>query len=180
MLIRGAVHQGIALQADPLPEPSLDEIAHDAPANAVIVVLDQVTDPHNVGAILRSADAFGALAVVSTDRHSPDQGATLAKSASGATERVPFIRVVNLARALEELKRLEFWCLGLDASGTQTLAQAKSPHRIALVLGAEGQGLRRLTAEKCDVLVRLPMTGAMPSLNVSNAAAIALYELRRG
>ena len=180
LMSRGAVHQGIAVQADPLPEPSLDEIAHGAPQDAVIVVLDQVTDPHNVGAILRSADAFGALAVLSTDRHSPDQGATLAKSASGATERVPFIRVVNLARALEELKKLDFWCLGLDANGTQTLAQAKSNNRIALVLGAEGQGLRRLTAEKCDALVRLPMNGAMPSLNVSNAAAIALYELRRG
>lgn len=177
----GAVHQGIAALVEPLPEIDLDDIARQGQMrdSAVVVLLDQVTDPHNVGAILRSAAAFGALAVIAPDRHAPDETGALAKSASGALERMPLVRVTNLVRALETLKGHGFWVAGLAGEATATLAGAKLSGRVALVLGAEGDGLRRLTREHCDLLVRLPMTGDMESLNVSNAAAVALYELFR-
>ena len=181
-ILPGAVHQGAALQVDPLEEPHLDEVLREGVSrtNAVLLVLDQVTDPHNVGAVLRSASAFGALAVVLTERHAPGVGATLAKSASGALERTPLVRVTNLARALEDIKKAGFWCAGLDADAPTSIAEARLDGRIALVLGAEGRGMRRLTHEHCDLLVRIPMTpGAVASLNVSNAAAVALYELFR-
>ncbi|MBF0327043.1 MAG: 23S rRNA (guanosine(2251)-2'-O)-methyltransferase RlmB [Alphaproteobacteria bacterium] len=177
----GAVHQGIAALVDPLPEIGLEDIARQGQMQerAVVVLLDQVTDPHNVGAIMRSAAAFGALAVIAPDRHAPDETGTLAKSASGALERMPLVRVTNLVRALETLKAHGFWVAGLAGEAKDTLAGAKLSGRVALVLGAEGDGLRRLTREHCDLLVRLPMTGEMESLNVSNAAAVALYELFR-
>jgi 23S rRNA (guanosine2251-2'-O)-methyltransferase len=182
LLPPGSIHQGLALEVEPLSEPQLDEILREAAAreDATLLVLDQVTDPHNVGAILRSASAFGALAVVLTERHAPGATATLAKAASGATEAVPLVRVTNLARALDEIKAAGLWCAGLDAEATTSLADARLDGRVALVLGAEGQGLRRLTRERCDVLVRIPMArDAVASLNVSNAAAVALYELHR-
>ena len=177
----GAIHQGIAAQVDPLPTLHIDDLIAMAGDrdDAIIIVLDQVTDPHNVGAILRSAAAFGALGVVVPDRHAPEETTTLAKSASGALERMPLVRVTNLARALDDLKKGGFWICGLAADGPVTLAQAKLSGKIALALGAEGDGLRRLTRETCDHLVRLPMTGNMESLNVSNAAAVALYEFVR-
>ncbi|MGE0154960.1 MAG: 23S rRNA (guanosine(2251)-2'-O)-methyltransferase RlmB [Reyranellaceae bacterium] len=178
-VLGNAVHQGIAAFAAPLPDRDLSEVLPAEDQDATVLVLDQVTDPHNVGAILRSAEAFGAAAVVVTERHAPEETGTLAKAASGAIERVPLIRVVNLARELDYLKSRGFWILGLAGEATQNLNQAKPGGRIALVLGAEGEGLRRLTREHCDLLVRLPMAGAMPSLNVSNAAAVALYELNR-
>jgi 23S rRNA (guanosine2251-2'-O)-methyltransferase len=178
-LPRGAVHQGIAVLVAPLPEPDLAAILPPEPAPALVVVLDQVTDPHNVGAVMRSAVAFGAQAVIVTERHAPEETGTLGKSASGALEHIALLRVVNLVRILEELKQAGFWIVGLAGEAGQTLAQAKLSGRIALVLGAEGDGLRRLTREHCDLLVRLPMSGQMPSLNVSNAAAVALYELAR-
>jgi 23S rRNA (guanosine2251-2'-O)-methyltransferase len=160
---------------------SLDELMDglEGRDSAVVLVLDQVTDPHNVGAVLRSAAAFGAVAVVVQDRHAPDESGVLAKSASGALERMPLLREVNLARALDRLKEGGFWCAGLAADGPVTLAQAKLSGRVALVLGSEGEGMRRLVRERCDAIVRLPITEAVESLNVSNAAAVALYELAR-
>lgn len=181
LLPPGAVHQGIAVLAEHLDSPGIEDIARlvQNRDQAVVMVLDQVTDPHNVGAILRSAAAFGALAVVVTDRHSPEETGTLAKSASGALEVMPLVRVTNMVRALEQLKEAGFWTAGLAGEATQTLAQAKLSGKIALVMGAEGEGLRRLTREHCDHLVKLPMSDLVESLNVSNAAAISLYELAR-
>ncbi len=175
----GSVHQGIVLEVGPLPEWSLDAlIAGDNPPD-LLVMLDQVTDPHNVGAILRSTAAFGAGAVIMTERNAPSTTGVLAKSASGALECVPMIHVVNLARALDELKQAGYWCIGLAEEGERTLAEHDLTGRTVLVMGAEGEGLRQLTRKKCDELARLPTGGYIGSLNVSNAAAVALYEARR-
>jgi len=181
LLGRDCVHQGLAARVSPLPETDIYEICDRAQSldSARIVILDQVTDPHNVGAILRSAAAFGALGVVLTERHAAPESGVLAKAASGALEHVPLTRVTNLVRAMGDLKEAGFWCLGLAAEGKQTLAEMKPGGRIALCLGAEGTGLRRLTREHCDALVRLPTSGPIGHLNVSNAAAISLYELVR-
>jgi 23S rRNA (guanosine2251-2'-O)-methyltransferase len=181
MLPSGAQHQGIALQVAPLPSHAVEDIVALAQGRnpAVVVVLDQVTDPHNVGAVLRSAAAFGALGVVMQDRNAPDETGTLAKAASGALEKLPLARVTNLARALDELKAGGFWIAGLAGDAPRTLAEAGLSGRIALVLGSEGDGLRRLTRERCDHLVKLPQSDLVESLNVSNAAAVALYELVR-
>jgi 23S rRNA (guanosine2251-2'-O)-methyltransferase len=170
----GAVHQGVLVEARPLPDLRLDQVGRQA----TIVVLDQVTDPHNVGAILRSAAAFSAAALVTTARHSPQASSVLAKAASGAVEWVPFVKVTNLARALDELKGYGFTVLGLDSEAALTIEQARPRPPVAVVLGAEGEGLRRLTREKCEHLVRLDLPGPIKSLNVSNAAALALYALR--
>jgi len=170
----GAVHQGVILLARPLEGIGLDDIDR----HGTILVLDQVTDPHNVGAILRSAAAFGASALITTARHSPQASAVLAKAASGGVEWVPFVKVSNLARTLEELKHHGFMILGLDSEAALPIEQASASLPVALVLGAEGKGLRRLTREACDQLVRLDLPGPVRSLNVSNAAALALYALR--
>ncbi|HQT60770.1 MAG TPA: 23S rRNA (guanosine(2251)-2'-O)-methyltransferase RlmB [Acidiphilium sp.] len=177
MLGRGIVHQGIALQTDPLVAPTLaDALKRPGP----VLVLDQITDPRNVGAILRSAQAFGAAMVIAQERNAPEEGGALAKAASGALERMPLLRTVNIARALIALKAAGLWVMGLDAAGTSFLSRdALGGRRAALVLGAEGEGLRRLTRETCDELVSLPMPGGMESLNVSAAAAVALYEIIR-
>jgi len=166
-----AVHQGLLAEVDHLPVRSLADIEPDG----IVLVLDQITDPHNVGAILRSAAAFGVKAIVTTQRHSPEATGVLAKAASGALEYVPVVAVQNLARALNELKELGFQTVGLDSAGQETLGRIALRAPLALVLGAEGKGLRQLTRETCDVVARLDMPGAIKSLNVSNAAALALY-----
>jgi 23S rRNA (guanosine2251-2'-O)-methyltransferase len=182
LLPQGAVHQGIALEVGPLPPFDLGDACRAAALrpDPLIVVLDQVEDPHNVGAVLRSAAAFWALAVVVTERRAPGETGTLAKAAAGALETVPLVTVTNLARALSDLKAAGFWIVGLEGTAGQTLAESRLTGPVALVLGAEGKGLRRLTRETCDVLARLPIAPEMESLNVSVAAGIALYELRRG
>jgi 23S rRNA (guanosine2251-2'-O)-methyltransferase len=182
ILPRAAVHQGFALEAEPLAEPDLDDVARQAAAaegRSVIVVLDQLSDPQNVGAVLRSAAAFGALAVVVPEHGTPPITGALAKAASGALERVPLVRVTNLARALDSLKRAGFWICGLDETARHTLSAVDLGLRVAIVLGSEGGGMRRLVRERCDFLVRVPTEPAQPTLNVSSAAAVALYELLR-
>jgi 23S rRNA (guanosine2251-2'-O)-methyltransferase len=170
-----APHQGIVIEVESLDGTWLDDLLHSSAEQAVLLVLDQVTDPHNVGAILRSAAAFGAVGIVTQDRHSPPESGVIAKAASGALERVPWVRVVNLARALDEIGEAGFWRIGLTGDAETDLKEALGPNKIALVLGAEGPGLRPNTREHCDALARLPITGAVESLNVSNAAAVALY-----
>lgn len=170
-----APHQGIVIEIEKLPDIWLGDILDDAEEGRPLLVLDQVTDPHNVGAILRSAAAFDALGIVTQDRHAPPESGALAKAASGALETVPWVRVVNLARALEEIAEAGFWRVGLTGDATTTLAEALGPPKVALVLGAEGEGMRHNTQSHCDALARLPISERMESLNVSNAAAIALY-----
>ncbi|MEJ7777273.1 MAG: 23S rRNA (guanosine(2251)-2'-O)-methyltransferase RlmB [Sphingomicrobium sp.] len=170
-----APHQGIVIEAEPLEDVWLDDVIAGAGERATLLVLDQVTDPHNVGAILRSAAAFGALAIVTQDRHSPPESGALAKAASGALETVPWVRVVNLARALDDIAQAGFWRIGLAGDVDMDIRAALGPARVTLVLGAEGPGLRPNTREHCDALARLPISSAIESLNVSNAAAVALY-----
>ena len=177
----GAVHQGVALLSDPLPEVALDEILATLPAQAVLVALDQVTDPQNIGAVLRSAAAFGAAAVILPEHGAPDTTGALAKAASGALELVPLVRVVNLAQSLDQCKAIGCWTVGLAGEADAFLSDVDLKGRSVLVLGAEGPGLRRLTREKCDFLAKLPTGGPIAHLNVSNAAAVSLYEwARRG
>ncbi len=175
-----APHQGVVAEVDPLEDVWLGDLleeGRDDPADRQrpLLVLDQVTDPHNVGAILRSAAAFDALGIVTQDRHAPPESGALARAASGALELVPWVRVVNLARALDEIAEAGFWRVGLTGEASDTLADAIGTARIALVLGAEGEGMRHNTMQHCDLLAKLPISHRVESLNVSNAAAIALY-----
>ena len=183
LLPAGSVHQGLAALVKPLEVLDLSEVCEPAKGvRSVVLVLDQVTDPRNVGAILRSAAAFGVQAVVCTEAHAPPESGVLAKAASGALERVPFVRVSNLARALGTLAELGYWRVGLDSGATEVLRAENHTGAVALVLGAEGTGMRRLTAEQCDFRAKLAtnaVTGATGSLNVSVAASVALYELAR-
>jgi len=173
----GASHQGVALAAEPLEPVDLEALA--TPASGVLVMLDQVTDPQNVGAVLRSAAAFGARGLILQDRHAPPFSGALSKAAAGALERTPVARVVNLARALDQLADLGWRAIGLDGGGKTPLAEAIDGGPTVLVLGSEGEGLRRLVGEHCELLARIPMPGGFESLNVSTAAAIALYEATR-
>ena len=170
-----APHQGVVIEVEPLEDAWLDGLLSSAAERSVLLVLDQVTDPHNLGAILRSAAAFGAIGIVTQDRHSPPESGVVAKAASGALERLPWVRVVNLARALEEIGEAGFWRIGLTGDADLELKDALGPARVALVLGAEGPGLRPNTREHCDALARLNILKTVESLNVSNAAAVALY-----
>ena len=172
---RDAPHQGIVADVERLEELWLADLLAEAEDGRPLLVLDQVTDPHNVGAILRSAAAFDALGIVTQDRHAPAESGALAKSASGALETVPWVRVVNLSRALDEIGDAGFWRVGLTGEAGMTLAEALGPPRVALVLGAEGEGMRQNTEAHCDALAKLPISERIESLNVSNAAAIALY-----
>jgi 23S rRNA (guanosine2251-2'-O)-methyltransferase len=175
----GAVHQGAVLHVEPLAQPGLDEFLDGLPedAPAALAMLDQVTDPHNVGAVLRSAAAFGVAALIVQDRHSPPLSGTLAKAASGALEHVPVIATVNLSRALERIKDRGFFCLGFDSEGAQPFGKSAAAHaRSIFVFGAEDKGLRRLVREGCDAIYALSAPGPIKSLNISNAAAIAFYE----
>jgi 23S rRNA (guanosine2251-2'-O)-methyltransferase len=195
MLPPGSVHQGIAVECEPLAQPGLQEwLSEEHPHPTTlhphpnpppsrgrgIIMLDQVTDPHNVGAILRTAAAFGIGAVVTLERSAAQESGVMAKAASGALELVPLISVGNLAQAIAILKKAGYWIYGLDGEAKASLCETKFDAKTALILGAEGRGLRRLTAEHCDFLVKIPMSGQMESLNVSNAAAVALYALTRG
>ena len=185
LLPPGAVHQGYAALVDALPTVGIQDICRRAEINpaALVVVLDQVSDPQNIGAILRSAAVFGALAVIVQDRHAPEITGAMAKAASGAVEHIPLVRVTNIVRALETLKDAGFWCIGLDSDAALPIEQAPGAARQALVLGAEGPGMRRLTGDACDLTVRIESEARSPgpirSLNVSNAAAVALYALSR-
>ncbi|MBB3939525.1 23S rRNA (guanosine2251-2'-O)-methyltransferase [Novosphingobium fluoreni] len=174
LVARDAPHQGLVLECEPLDDVFLSDVLEGEPERPILV-LDQVTDPHNVGALMRSAAAFNAVAIVTQDRHAPPESGTLGKSASGALEIVPWIRVVNLARALEEIAEAGYWRIGLAGEAEMTLAEALPAGPVALVLGAEGEGMRHNISQHCDSLARLPIDEAMESLNVSNAGAIALY-----
>ena len=179
ILPQGSVHQGLGLKVEPLAEPDLEDVCQNPDPKQPVVVLDQVTDPHNVGAILRSAAAFGARAILTTQRHSPEISGTLAKVASGAVEHVPYIRAGNLSEAIVELQNLGYHVIGLAEEGATTLSELAPFCPVAIVLGAEGTGLRQKTRGKCDRLAKLPTQPPIGSLNVSNAAAVALYEVHR-
>jgi len=173
-----APHQGMVIEVDPLPDIWLGDMLEEAQGNRrPLVVLDQVTDPHNVGAVLRSAAAFDAIGIITQDRNAPPESGALARSASGALEVVPWVRVVNLARALDEIAEAGFWRVGLTGHAKGTLAEVMGEQRIAIVLGAEGEGMRQNTEAHCDELAKLPISPKVESLNISNAAAIALYAI---
>jgi 23S rRNA (guanosine2251-2'-O)-methyltransferase len=173
-----APHQGAVAEVERLEDILLADLLDQAEDRRPLLVLDQITDPHNVGAILRSAAAFDALGIVTQDRHAPPESGALAKAASGALETVPWVRVVNLARALDDMAEAGFWRIGLAGEADMALADALGPARVALVLGAEGEGMRPNTSAHCDAIARLPISARMESLNVSNAAAVALYAAR--
>jgi 23S rRNA (guanosine2251-2'-O)-methyltransferase len=176
MVPQDAPHQGVVIEVEPLPDLWLGDLLERGEGNRrPLLLLDQVTDPHNVGAVLRSAAAFDALGIVTQDRHAPPESGALARSASGALELVPWVRVVNLARALGEIGEAGYWRIGLAGAAKRTLGEVLGPQRVALVLGAEGEGMRANTEAHCDELAKLPISARVESLNVSNAAAIALY-----
>ncbi|OHD08749.1 23S rRNA (guanosine(2251)-2'-O)-methyltransferase RlmB [Sphingopyxis sp. RIFCSPHIGHO2_12_FULL_65_19] len=178
LVARDAPHQGLVIEVDPLDSLYLGDLLQeesDADSRRPLVILDQVTDPHNIGAVLRSAAAFDAAAIITQDRHSPPESGVIARSASGALETVPWVRVVNLSRALEEIAEAQYWRIGLMGDTDTTLASTLDGSKVALVLGSEGDGMRHNVMEHCDVLAKLPISPRMESLNISNAAAIALY-----
>jgi 23S rRNA (guanosine2251-2'-O)-methyltransferase len=178
LVAKDSPHQGLVIEVDPLDHQHLGDILQlEALENSKrpLIVLDQVTDPHNIGAVLRSAAAFNAAAVITQDRHSPPESGVIARSACGALETVPWVRVVNLSRALEEISEAQYWCIALDGSADKTLAETLDGSKVALVLGSEGDGLRHNVLEHCDTVAKLPISERMESLNISNAAAISLY-----
>ncbi|MFN7039515.1 MAG: 23S rRNA (guanosine(2251)-2'-O)-methyltransferase RlmB [Alphaproteobacteria bacterium] len=177
-LPNGAVHQGIALEASYLNQPAFEELVINSPPDCLLL-LDQITDPHNVGAIIRSSAAFGAGAVITTFDNSPEESSTLIKSSAGNFEILPYIKVVNLRNSINFLKTHGYWCIGLDSNTDSTIDSTSFAKKTAFILGAEDTGLRKLTKENCDMLIKLPISASVDSLNVSNAAAITLYEYRK-
>lgn len=178
LLPAGAVHQGIALKAKNLPQMAIEDVIVDLDDNDLLLILDHVTDPQNVGAILRTCAAFQVRALIMTDRNAPPLNGALAKTACGALERVPVIFVTNLARTLETLRKNNIWVIGLAEEGEKTLGETNLPGKKAIVMGAEGEGMRRLTREYCDILAKLPTNPDFPTLNVSVAAGLSIYVLR--
>lgn len=178
LLPRDAVHQGICMDCTPLPYPVIEDVLElaDGKSSACVLVLDQATDPRNIGSVMRTAAALGAIAVIVQDKHAPEITGSMAKAASGAVERLPLVRATNLARTLGQLKQAEFWTVGFDGHATEYLSAKTLQGRNVIVLGAEGAGMRRLTRETCDLLVKIPISENMESLNLSNAAAIAMYQ----
>lgn len=172
-----APHQGLVLEVRPLPGCSIEDLRPIEGRKNVILMLDQVTDPQNVGACLRSAAAFGARAVITQDRNSPTESGVLARASAGGLEVIPWLRVANLAQTLETLREMSYWHVGLDGNTDQSLKQVSLGDNVVIVMGSEGKGLRPLVQKNCDLIAKIPMTGNIESLNVSNAAAIALYEL---
>lgn len=181
MLGADAVHQGIALEARPLDGLTLDELCQvcEAVDKCCVLILDQVTDPQNIGAIIRSAAAFGAAAVIVQDKNSPKESGAMAKAAAGTLELIPVVRTANLSRAIDVLKKNGFWVAGMDGYAKTSIDQLDKNGKIAVVMGSEGSGMRRLVEENCDITIRLPISDQVESLNVSTAAAIVLYELRK-
>lgn len=181
LLPRDAIHQGIAILTQPLPPTFIEDVIADSKNmdNCNIVILDGVTDPHNVGAIVRTAAAFDSLAIIMQEKNAPYETGVLAKSAVGTLEKMPICKVTNIARAIEKLQKAEFWSIGMDGYATKTLAELNPTGKIALIMGSEGKGMRALVEEKCDMTAKLPISENVESLNVSNACAIALYELNR-
>ncbi len=173
------VHQNIAAWVEPLPTLHLEDLCNNPTPKQTIAILDQITDPHNIGAILRSAAAFNISALILTHTHSPQQFGTIAKAASGAFERVPMVFVTNLARSMEMLKKNGFWCIGMDGTGKHLFTNIKGYDKMALIFGSEGQGMRRLTASHCDIIAKIPTCSEFSTLNVSTAAAISFYEASR-
>lgn len=177
LLPRDAVHQGFALMTQPLKNYPLDDIC--AATTGYVLILDQVTDPQNVGAIVRSAAAFGALGIIVQDKNSPQESGAMLKAAAGTFEKMPFCRVTNLARAIEQLKKSGFWIVGMDGYAKENIDKLDKSGKLAVIMGSEGKGMRRLVEENCDITVRLPIAPEVESLNVSTAAAVVLYELAR-
>lgn len=173
----GSPHQGILLEVRPLPSQSIEDLQPSTDDKNIILMLDQVTDPHNVGACMRSAAAFGAKALITQDKNSPNESGIIARTAAGALESLPWLRVTNLSQALDTLRDMGYWHVGLDGHTDQSIRSLSMGNNIVIVMGSEGKGLRPLVRKNCDAIVKIPMTGSVESLNVSNAAAIALYEL---
>lgn len=174
-----SVHQGIAVLASPLPAADITQITRQDKPRSTVIILDQANDPRNIGSVMRSAAAFGADGVIVPDRSTPEISGAMAKAAAGALETVPFIRITNLARTLRSLKEAGYWCVGLDGQADKTLAETDLAGKTAIVMGAEGSGLRQLTAENCDFLAKIPISARMESLNLSIATSIVLYEINR-
>ena len=181
LLPRDAVHQGIAARVQPLPEYSIEEICDLAAAreNCRLLILDQVTDPQNIGAIIRSCVAFDALALIMQDKNSPAENGAMAKASAGMIEHLPICRVTNLSRTVEQLKNAGFWTIGMDGHARTTVSELKKGGKNAIIMGSEGKGMRRLVEESCDITVRLPISEKVESLKVSTAAAIVLYEMNK-
>lgn len=181
LLPREAVHQGFAVQAHELQEYSIEDICGlaDGQENCRVLILDQVTDPQNIGAIIRSCVAFNALALIMQDKNAPSESGSMAKASAGMIEHLPICRVTNLSRAVDQLKNAGFWTIGMDGEAETTLSELKKGGKNAIIMGSEGKGMRRLVEESCDIVVRLPISDKVESLNVSTAAAIALYEMNK-